>query len=50
MTTIESIYKKAANNLFPRTKLEAFDSISPYTGKPLSLDDMDNAIQFEAGL
>ena len=42
--------KKAANELFPRTELEAFDSVSPYFGKPLSLDDMDNAIQFEAGL
>lgn len=42
--------KKTANELFPRTELEAADSVSPYFGKPLSLDDMDNAIQFEAGL
>jgi hypothetical protein len=42
--------KKSANKLFLRTELEAPDSVSPYLGKPLSLDDMDNAIQFEAGL
>ena len=42
--------KKSTNELFPRTKLEIFDGVSPYFGKPLSLDDMDNAIQFEAGL
>ncbi|MCK5809862.1 MAG: hypothetical protein KAH00_02175 [Cocleimonas sp.] len=42
--------KKPANKLFPRTELEAPDRVSPYIGKPLSLDDMDNAIQFESGL
>ena len=40
---------KVTNKPFPRTELEAFDSLSPYTGKSLSLDDMDNVIQFEAG-
>ena len=42
--------KKIADKLFPRTELESPNRISPYIGKPLSLDDMDNAIQFEAGL
>lgn len=42
--------KNTASENFPRTKLEAPNSRSPYIGKPLSLDDMDNAIQFESGL
>ncbi len=34
--------------LFPATELEAPDGISPYTGKSLSLEEMDDAIHFEA--
>lgn len=37
-------------DFFPATKLEEPDSKTPYTGKPLSLEDMDNAINHEAGL
>lgn len=33
---------------FPVTELESPESKSPYTGKPLSIEDMDSAIAYEA--
>jgi len=46
------LQKKPKHNkeaVFPVTKLESFDANSPYSGNPLSLEDMDNAVSFEAG-
>ncbi len=34
---------------FPPTELESPDTPSVYTGKPLSLEDMEKAIDVEAG-
>ena len=35
--------------VFPLTALESSDTPSVYSGKPLSLEDMDRAIMAEAG-
>ena len=40
--------EKVNPSLFPATELEAPNNVSPYTGKSLSLDEMDDAIHFEA--
>jgi len=40
--------EKSNPRLFPLTELEAPDSVSPYSGKSLSLEEMDDAIHFEA--
>lgn len=37
-------------NLFPVTKLEEPERNILYKGKPLSIEEMDNAINHEAGL
>ncbi len=36
-------------SLFPNTRLESPDADSPYIGKSLSIEDMDNAVSYEAG-
>lgn len=35
--------------IFPPTELESVDAPSPYRGKPLSLEEMDQAVDAEAG-
>ena len=42
--------KKTKEALFPVTELETLKSKSPYTGKALSIEEMDNAIAYEASL
>ncbi len=36
------------NAIFPETQLESVDTPSVYQDRPLSLDDMDKAIEWEA--
>jgi len=40
---------KAKEELFPVTELETPQSNSPYTGKALTIEEMDDAINYEAG-
>jgi len=40
---------KAKEELFPVTELETPQSSSPYTGKALTIEEMDDAINYEAG-
>jgi hypothetical protein len=42
--------QKPKEELFPASKLEAPDSSTPYTGKPLTIEDMDDVISYEAEL
>jgi len=35
-------------NVFPETELESVDTPSVYQGKPLSLEDMDHAVEWQA--
>jgi hypothetical protein len=38
-----------AEKVFPETQLEAVDAPSVYQGKPLTEEDMQHAIEWEAG-
>ena len=40
---------KLKDELFPISKLETPDARTPYTGKTLTIEDMDAAISYETG-
>ncbi|NOQ36129.1 MAG: hypothetical protein GQ569_09580 [Methylococcaceae bacterium] len=37
-----------ANDIFPETQLESIDTPSVYHGKPLTIEEMNDAIEWEA--
>ncbi len=37
------------DNIFPETQLETLDTPSVYQGKPLTIEEMNAAIEWEAG-
>lgn len=38
-----------SDDIFPETKLESIDTPSVYQGKPLTIEEMNEAIEWEAG-
>ena len=40
---------KPDEQVFPMTQLESSDQTSVYHGRPLSLEEMDKAVEWEAG-
>lgn len=50
--TEQTVLQKIINDFYslPISEMETFDTSSVYQGKTLSLDDMEQAIEYEAGL
>ena len=46
---LKKLKAKKKEELFPVTELEKPHSSSPYTGKVLTIEEMDDAINYEAG-